>query len=125
MDKKFLKSVIHFHIGCDAKVPGGIVKITNHLLDTWDFEHHGIKPILRKSSSMTTDEFREIFDQGFSPMYIEKKVITLDILYDLYNFISHYGSHTTIATMCRMGFDVMDLIGTGNAIDKNATPDEK
>ncbi len=119
MNRGQLKNVIHLHLGCEAKVPGGTIKISHALLETWDFEHHGIKPILRKTSSMSVNEFRNLFDESFSEDFSKLKIEKLDSLHELYRLISHYGDSTTIVDLGRMGFDVTNLIESGFAIDKN------
>jgi hypothetical protein len=68
--EKNIKDYLHLYIGCRAEattVEGAVsnVAISYTLLHDWDGWLERIKPILRKLSSMTEEEFQHMINEGW------------------------------------------------------------
>lgn len=100
-----LKDVIHLYLGCEVKVPGGKIILTSEVLATWDFKHHGLKPILRPLSNITNEEGRLTF--GSIEFMLIKNI----------NDIDKFKSHQFLYLLSKH-FDLFGLIESGQAINK-------
>jgi hypothetical protein len=118
-----IKEYIHHYLGCECIISdlpkrmileGGRTKIGGYLLDCKD--ECTIKPILRKLSSMTEEEFKEfknICDADFSKMTVIESMTKGEVVTRL--------CHSAFAQSYLLSkhFDLFDLISSGLAIDKD------
>lgn len=76
-----------------------------------DFLKKHIDPIkLRRLTTMTSDEFEEIFGKGYSTPFKVENIAGLTSLYALHNLISRHGGFETYPKLVAAGFDVTFLL---------------
>lgn len=127
--KTELKDVLHFYIGCkgwDSEAPGEEIMTIigysiingNHLISdehgNFDIPIKDIKPILRPLSDMTDDEIKyvgEDLKQGTwnAPDIRSNPKLAWSI---------HHMNPVVFVYLINQGFDLFDLIESGQAIDK-------
>jgi hypothetical protein len=111
--EKNIKDYLHLYIGCRAEattVEGAVsnVAISYTLLHDWDGWLERIKPILRKLSSMTEEEFQHMINEG----WIGAPTFT--------NWTKIVYKPEQFRYLLAKGFDLFGLIDSGLAIEKQS-----
>lgn len=148
-----LKEVLHFYLGQPVRVwfedENGKFTVERKGTLSWNHEEDSewikyqleisdeydafestdfiFKLCLRRLSSMTDDELKEFVNQpSFTEHYCKKKLREIgSSIYGLYNFLGFYGSQNSMPWLFSKGFDLFNLIDSGQAIEQTEYNSQK